>query len=397
VKVLMAAFACRPDQGSEPGAGWAAARAAVRAGHQVTLVTQPRHRAVIEAARSAEPALTRALHPVYVGLPPALADRWHRVGHPGLAVYHAWWQWRLRRTARRLVDGRPFDVAHQVTLSSDWTPSGLAGLNGLPLVWGPLGGGEGTPAGSARWLGAAGMIRQALHRMATAAPRAVADRQRRRPDVWAVAQNQQEATALAGAAHPVPVRPHVGLDPTDTAVPGTRTTPAAPPWRAVYAGRLVAWKGVHLALAALAEPEAAGWELHCYGDGPARRSAAATVQRLGLADRVHFHGARPRAEVWAALASAHALLHPALREAAGWVVAEAQAVGCPVVCVDWAGPATLLTRGGGVAVAPGRGAPSRLARALGTVAAGDVAVAGSRWDLGSLARDLDAWYRRAAG
>ncbi len=40
----------------------------------------------------------------------------------------------------------------------------------------------------------------------------------------------------------------------------------------------------------------------------------------------------------AAFLRADALLAPAMREAAGWAVAEALASGCPVVCVDRGGP-----------------------------------------------------------
>jgi glycosyltransferase involved in cell wall biosynthesis len=42
------------------------------------------------------------------------------------------------------------------------------------------------------------------------------------------------------------------------------------------------------------------------------------------------------------LATAGALIHPALHEEAGLCVAEALAMGTPVVCLNWGGPPTIL-------------------------------------------------------
>lgn len=389
----MAAFACRPGRGSEPGAGWAAARAAVEGGHTVVLVTQPRHRAAVEAARQADPELAERLEVHYRGLSPRVMAAWDRLGLAGLPLYYLAWQVPLRRLARRLHGRRPFDVAHHVTLSCDWLPSGLAGLPGLPLVWGPLGGGERVPPGMRRWLGPAGRAQRLVHDGVTTVARALLARGSLRRADLVVAQNHDGARRLGGRPGPVAVRPHVALGPEDVATP--RGPSGDGPHRAVFAGRLVTWKGVRLAVATLALPAARHWELHLFGAGPARRAVEADVRRLGLAGRVHLHGARPRSEVRAALAGADALLFPSLRDAAGWVVAEALAVGCPVVCLDLAGPAELVAGGRGIAVAPGPGADAALARALGAV--GGLAPARFRWDVEALAADLTAWYRRAVG
>ncbi|MDX6281253.1 MAG: hypothetical protein QOH03_2324, partial [Kribbellaceae bacterium] len=100
----------------------------------------------------------------------------------------------------------------------------------------------------------------------------------------------------------------------------------------------------------LARPEAAKWELRVIGDGPDWRRAERLAEELGVRDRVEFVGQLPREEVLAAFLRADAMLAPAMREAAGWAVAEALASGCPVVCIDRAGPSVIVSPEDGVVV-----------------------------------------------
>jgi glycosyltransferase involved in cell wall biosynthesis len=63
------------------------------------------------------------------------------------------------------------------------------------------------------------------------------------------------------------------------------------------------------------------------------------ARRWDLADRVELVGSLPRAEVLRQVRRCGVLLHPALHEEAGLCVAEALALGTPVVCLDHGGPA----------------------------------------------------------
>ena len=76
---------------------------------------------------------------------------------------------------------------------------------------------------------------------------------------------------------------------------------------------------------------------------------------MGVRDRVSFDGWFPRDVLLERIASAGALIHPALHEEAGLCVAEALAIGTPVVCLDRGGPPAILREWpgtGSVAVEP---------------------------------------------
>ena len=114
---------------------------------------------------------------------------------------------------------------------------------------------------------------------------------------------------------------------------------AGPPV-ALFAGRLLPWKGIPLALRAMAElPE---WRLVIIGSGPDERRLRRFARRLGLEGRVEFRGWRSRQEVLRAMREeADVFLFPSLHDEAPFVVAEALASGLPVVCLDHGGPAAI--------------------------------------------------------
>jgi len=103
------------------------------------------------------------------------------------------------------------------------------------------------------------------------------------------------------------------------------------PLRLGTLGRLLPFKGVGLALHALAELRRSGVEaeLAVAGEGPLAGDLRALAARLGLSAQVRFLGAL--AEVEPFLEEIDVLLHPALREPCANVVPEAMARGTPVV------------------------------------------------------------------
>jgi glycosyltransferase involved in cell wall biosynthesis len=107
----------------------------------------------------------------------------------------------------------------------------------------------------------------------------------------------------------------------------------------LYVGRLIAWKGVHLALRALALGPS-NLRFRVIGNGPLRPllEAEAEAQHLGIADRVRFDGELPRDQVLAAYRSAQGFLYPSLHDSGGNAVLEAMAASLPVLCLRYGGP-----------------------------------------------------------
>lgn len=81
-----------------------------------------------------------------------------------------------------------------------------------------------------------------------------------------------------------------------------------------------------------------GAELHLYGHdfGPGQ-TAQAWCQTKGLGQGFHFHGPQTHAQVLSALNTMDLFLHTSLEESFGMVLAEAMAMGIPVVAGDASG------------------------------------------------------------
>jgi glycosyltransferase involved in cell wall biosynthesis len=307
--------------------------------------------------------------------------------------YVAWQQF-LRRTARAMHADIGFDIAHHMTWGSDWMPSGLTGLRGVPFIWGPVGGTSPIPVRFWRELGGRELAVEIARGVICGSGRLVfGDRLARRAARVLVA-NPDVARRFRDSAPRV--EPHIALHLDE--LPPPPTEPADTSGRnrrAVYAGRLLAWKGVQLAVAALARPEAHDWTLDVYGRGPYEAAVREAIERFGVADRVALRGARPRKEVIEALATCDALLFPSMHDSAGWIVAEALALGRPVVCLDVGGPAMQVGDARGVRVPVGGDVVGALAAGLGDVP--DPLPRDRRYDVDRLPDLIDRLYRDAVG
>lgn len=382
-RVLISAYACGPGDEPEAAAGWALARAAA-VNHDVWVITRTRFGPAIEAALDAEPSLREHLHIELLDLSPRLLAL--KRGAPGVYWYYALWQQALTRAARRLHQQVGFDLAHHATFANDWLPCGLAAL-GLPFVWGPVGGASRMPLTKvAKWLGLRGTLTEVARIAATGVPRRLfGDPTARRASV-VVAQNPDVALRFGGARHVV-TEPNAAFE-----APTAPRNPDEVPM-AMFVARLLAWKGGRIVIDAFADPRLGGWRLEIFGNGYERKRLERRTARLGIADRVVFHGHRPRAEVLSAYGRARVLVFPSLHDQAGWAAAEASTIGLPVVCLPLGGPPLLADRNAVVVPLAGD-----LARGVATGVLDAAARGGSphdRWSEARLPALVDDWYARA--
>lgn len=382
-RVLMSAYACGPESGPEAVAGWEFALAASR-DHDVWVITRPRFREVIEKTLHDDPAIAEHLTVVYYD-PPAWLDRLRRFSWD-LYWYYLLWQRGVRRVAGDLHRRVDFDIVHHVTFANDWMPAGAATVKGPRFVWGPIGGSSSLPiAKLSRWLGVRGTVTEILRAVVTRALRAVGGNSAARRADLVVAQNPQVADHFRRIGSRTTVEPNASLTglPSRAAVPDERT--------AVFAGRLLAWKGAALAIDTIADPRLSGWKLQIFGTGYEQRRLRRLVARRGLGDRVEFHGHAPREKLLAHLARATVFLFPSMHDQAGWVVAEASSIGCPVVCLPLGGPPVLAQPNDYVASLRGDVVGNLVEKVLEAAAEG--AVPSGRWETDRLPDIVTGWYR----
>lgn len=345
-KVLVAAYACEPDKGSEPGVGWHMCQAISRT-NQTWVITKDNNRVPIQKALAERP--NPNLHVSYVGLPRWLTF-WKKGGR-GVRTYYYLWQFAAWREARRLGRQVEFDVAHHVTFVNDWMFSFL-GLLPYPFIWGPIGSHPKIPAALA--FSVRTLLADRLRYTFQSAIRLLD------PLFWICALRARLIVGISqdvGAHFPLSLIcrgkfvVHTAIGVEAEVVSSAQSVPARTQSRVLTIGRLVPIKGFHLAVRAFAcfartKPNAT---LLIIGSGPERGRLMKLVGELGISEQVEFRQWLPREEALKEMAKADLFLFPSF-EGGGMVVLEAMAQGTPVVCLDYGGPGEMVRDHCGVRV-----------------------------------------------
>ncbi len=345
MRIMIGAYACNPNLGSEEGVGWGWVRAAAEK-HEVWVLTASYHRGDIQRQLEVEPELAQRIHFVYVQRrwwhyrPTGLWNRIERsILKPLMNLSYSSWQRAAGRVAAELQRAVGFDLVHQLTYVGFRFPGHLWKL-GVPFVWGPIGGLENTPWRVLPWMGLRGavyyagrnLINSAQKRWLRSTRRALA-RAGEAGTIAATSAIRRELERVYGVRSTV--ISEVGIDETGTAA--CRRQPGEP-LRICWSGLHLQGKGLPLLLEALAEVASRiEWELTILGDGPLRARWERRATRLGIADRCRFLGWLPRPKAVAEMARSHLFVQTSLKDLTSTVIVEAISRGLPVVALAHCG------------------------------------------------------------
>jgi len=340
LKVLISAYACEAEKGSEPGVGWNWVRQIARF-HDVWVITRTSNRKSIETEMTEMPS---NIHWVYYDFPGWF--RFWKKGQRGVHLYYYLWQIAVYFMAKRMHEENNYDIVHHITFGVYWLPSFLCLLPTV-FVHGPLGGAETTPRAYYESFSLKGRIYEWFRNTA----RWVGEKDpfvlmsiRRSKLVLAKVRETGERLTVLGAKD-VRIYPESGINIEEIERMSPAERPESLNFKVISIGRLLHWKGFHLGIRAFHAlvrdfPESEYWII---GEGPERRSLESLAQGLGIGEKVKFLNKLDRNDVLRKLSECDVLVHPSLHDSGGWVCLEAMAMGKPVLCLDLGGPATQVT------------------------------------------------------
>ncbi len=351
MKVLISAYACEPNKGSEPGVGWDTACAIAR-DHEVWVLTTATHRSGIEAVK----IQGLNLHWVYLD-PLNWVYDW-TTGGKGIQwdvhLHHYLWQIKAYFVAKQLHETVNFDIVHHATYGRYSAPSFLS-LLPIPFVWGPVGGGESAPLSFWKDFDLKGKLYEFLRQVVKISGECD-------PFVHLTARRSTIALACtpetADRLRALRV-PRLEILPGQTAVSesdwqqlqGLKSLrdqqKCDRPMRFLSLGRLIHWKGYHLGIRAFLAAKLENAEYWIVGTGAELESLKILANGD---DRIKFLGSLPRTQALQVMAECDVFVHPSLHDFSPTVCVEAMAAGMPIVCLDLGGPSIQVTDETGIRV-----------------------------------------------
>jgi glycosyltransferase involved in cell wall biosynthesis len=370
--ILLSAYSCDPARGSEPGIGWRWCIEYARAGHTVDLLTFQRSLQPIQ--KSIEVAGLAGKIRVHIPRMPPWMHAFYRMG-PVLYLHYALWQVYAYFAARQLIQQREPDFIHHLTMTTLASPTWLW-LLPPPFVFGPVGGGEMPPrsiltgltprmrleqGARSLWCGIMTHCNPLFH--ATC----------RRAALLLAVTEQSRVKFPAACRGKSAVLSSVGLEPTCNFNFGEESAcrPTGSALKLLYVGRLLYWKGLHIALHAfsLARSQGVSLEMTLVGKG---RDADVTflknfAARLPHTNEVNWAGWLPRNELDSIYSTHDLFLYPTFHDSGGMAVCEAMQHRLPVITLDLGKPPELIAAGAGIVLDTYKQSPAALAEKMAAI------------------------------
>ncbi|MDO4310334.1 MAG: glycosyltransferase family 4 protein [Prevotella sp.] len=337
MKILLLAYACEPDRGSEPGVGWNwVLNLAKDCSKDIHVLTRSNNRYIIDAYWTNN-TCPNNLHFFYYDLSAPFI--W--VKHHGLPVnvYYALWLQGCVAYMQDLHAKYVFDMVHHITFGVYRDVCPIYKLK-IPYVLGPLGGGEATPSGMMKIYSAketiSERIRGIVNKISLLNP--YLHKSFNHADLIFTKTKETQAL-LHKWRQKVLVNIEIGINQISFDNKQERDKELF-----IFVGRFIHWKGVKLALKAFcifqkSHPSA---KILFIGKGNMESYINRVAMENKLEANIQIIPWISQKELTSYYDKSCAMVFPSLHDSSGNVVLEALSHGLPVVCLDCGGPVNIL-------------------------------------------------------
>ena len=345
LKVLINAYACSPGMGSEPGMAWNWVKNLAKF-CELYIITEGEFWEKIEAA---VPTLEQGgnMHFYYNPVSDEIRKMCWNQGDWRFYKYYRQWQWKTYLMAKGICEKERIDVLHQLNMIGFREPGYLWKLskeNGVPFVWGPIGGLKQFPTA---YLKEAGLKMQLFMRLKNFL------------NIWQLKHEKRVDEALKTAKlliSSIPdsyraLKKYKGLE--SIVIPETGCFLSedistsrfdTEEFHIMWVGKFDFRKQLPLALQAVALAKNPKLKLDVYGSGSVGQveMAKRMGEELGISQQVIWYGNQKNDVVMEAMRKAQLFFFTSVNEDTSTVVLEAVSNRLPVVCFDACGMSAVI-------------------------------------------------------
>lgn len=339
MKILLSAYACEPNKGSEPGVGWSWAQELAKH-HNVWVITRDNNEStILQYLRDNPECQNDNLHFIYVGLSRKLTF-WKK-GRRGMRLFYMLWQKKAVKVAEEWHKKIGFNFVQHVTFVSYTQPSYMYKL-GIPMIWGPVSGGENIPKGIKLHMSLKERIVETIRSFSqsTALWLSSTHRTMKSAQHIFVATEETKARVPSKYQDKTSILPAIGIEKFPDVIKRDRDDHKI---KIVMAGRLNYWKAFDIGLQAFIKiaqkyPNA---EIHILGEGDRKKNLMEMAGKY-LNKQVFFEEPVAHDNIFNFYREYDVFLNTTLRDSGCMTMMEAMSVGLPCIAIATGGPKILL-------------------------------------------------------
>jgi len=348
-KILISAYACEPNGGSEARIGWNFVKY-LSEFHEIWVITRESNRFSIE--NNGDEKIVNRVHWLYFDYPKIL--RYWKRGSKGHRLYYFLWQVGIFFYLKGIYSREKFDIVHHVTFVNYWQPSFLPFLKNIKFVFGPVGGGEYAPWNMIKQFPIKELLYEILRNISkyiniyNPILRLTSKR-----TLITIAANRETAKILSKIGYTnIHLLTQVALESSYLEKLESDGNNNDGIFRFISIGRLIHWKGFDMAIEALMHLKKKNYNFEYYivGEGPFRKYLEKKVKLLKINEKIKFIGHLNHDNIFKLLNKCDVLIHPSLHDSGGLVIVEAMGAGKPVICLDIGGPGYLVDKSSGIKI-----------------------------------------------
>ena len=350
MKILLSAYACEPNKGSEPEVGWKWAINLVKAGHEVYVVTRFNNKKTINKYLKNKNILN--LNFIYFDYPKWFVTIIKGKKKSYSYLYFILWQLGICFKVKEYVKKINFNYIHHVTFVSCRIPSFLC-LYNIPFIFGPISGGDTVPLKLRKNFSLISKTKEYLRDLSNLYLKIspLMNLVFSRAKFIYVNSNATKKIIPKIYHHKVKKLLAIAVD-YKKDISKKRKKKKNNIFSIIFAGNILEIKGIFILIKVFSKLIKNNYKvkLNIIGNGNFKKKTIEITKNYGIYNKIKFTNKINQKKLFNDFIQSDLLLMPALRDSGGFVVLEALSNGLPVATLNLGGPGEIINNKCGIKI-----------------------------------------------